>query len=161
MIPRSGNEFLSKLLKVPLNEDGFFLEAHMKLRPVDFATDGIFLAGTAHAPKFIDESISQAYAAVSRASIILTKDYLEVPGTVAQVDENLCSGCGQCEVNCPYHAIEMVKEKVNGLDKIVARVNEGLCKGCGICSGSCRSCAIQHEGFKDKQILAMIKTFEE
>jgi heterodisulfide reductase subunit A len=160
MVPRKGNEQLSKFLKVPLNEDGFFLEAHMKLRPVDFATDGVFLAGTAHAPKFIDESISQAYAAVSRASIILSKDLLEIPGTVARIDKYRCSGCGQCEEVCTYHAIEMVKEKVDGVDKIVAKVNEGLCKGCGICAGSCRSCAIQHQGFKDKQILAMIKTFE-
>ena len=160
MVPQIDNEQLSKLLKVPLNEDGFFLEAHMKLRPVDFATDGVFLAGTAHAPKFIDESISQAYAAVSRASIILTKDFLEIPGTVAKVNEYLCSGCGQCKENCAYHAIEMVKERVNGVEKTIARVNEGLCKGCGICTGTCRSCAIQHQGFKDKQILAMIKTFE-
>jgi len=160
MVSRLENEQLSKLLKVPLNEDGFFLEAHMKLRPVDFATDGIFLAGTAHAPKFIDESISQAYAAASRASIILSKDLLEIPGTVARVDEYKCSGCGQCEEVCTYHAIEMVKERINGEEKLVAKVNEGLCKGCGICAGTCRSCAIQHQGFKDKQILAMIKTFE-
>lgn len=160
MVPREENQYLSKLLKVPLNEDGFFLEAHMKLRPVDFSTDGIFLAGTAHAPKFIDESISQAFAAVTRASIILSKDYLEIPGTVAIVDKDKCSGCGQCEEICSYNAIEMVKEKVNGIDKLVAKVNEGVCKGCGICAGACRSCAIQHQGFKDKQILAMIKTFE-
>ena len=132
----------------------------MKLRPVDFATDGIFLAGTAHAPKFIDESISQAYAASSRASIILSKEYLEIPGTVARVDEYKCSGCGQCEEVCAYHAIEMVKERINGEEKLIAKVNEGLCKGCGICAGTCRSCAIQHQGFKDQQILAMIKTFE-
>ena len=160
MVPEKANEHLSQLLKVPLNEDGFFLEAHIKLRPVDFATDGIYLAGTAHAPKFIDESISQSYAAVSRASIILSKDYLELPGTVARVNEYLCSGCSQCKEVCTYNAIEMVTEKVDGIEKNVARVNEGLCKGCGICAGSCRSSAIQHQGFKDKQILAMIKSLE-
>jgi heterodisulfide reductase subunit A len=160
MTPPSENKELSKLLKVPLNEDGFFLEAHMKLRPVDFATDGIFLAGTAHSPKSIDESISQAYAAVSRASTILSRDVLELPGIVAKVDQDRCIGCGLCEQICTYKAIDMVSEKVFGREILVAKVNEGLCKGCGACVGACRSGAIQQQGYKDEQILAMIKAFK-
>jgi len=158
MIPPEGNEHISKLLKVPINEDGFFLEAHMKLRPVDFATDGIFLAGTAHAPKFIDESVSQSYAAVSRATTILSKDFLELPGQIANVTQDRCIGCGLCEKVCPYKAIDMVSVKEFGLEKIVAKVNEGLCKGCGACAGACLSGAIQQRGFKDEQILAMLKS---
>jgi heterodisulfide reductase subunit A len=158
MIPPDENEQISKLLKVPLNEDGFFLEAHMKLRPVDFATDGIFLAGTAHAPKFIDESLAQSYASVSRATTILSKEFLELPGQIANVNQDRCIGCGLCEKVCPYKAIDMVKVREYGLEKIVAQVNEGLCKGCGACAGACLSGVIQQRGYKDEQILAMLKS---
>jgi heterodisulfide reductase subunit A len=116
MVPPRGNEQISKLLKVPINEDGFFLEAHVKLRPVDFATDGIFLAGTAHAPKFIDESVSQACAAVSRATTILSKDFLELPGQIANVLQDRCIGCGLCEKVCPYNSIDMVSVREFGLE---------------------------------------------
>ena len=155
--PSKANEKLSQLLKVPLNEDNFFLEAHTKLRPVDFATDGIYLAGLAHSPKLIDESISQAYAAVSRACTILTKDQIELPGSIAEVNENRCTGCGLCVEVCNYKAIELVTKKVGGKEKIVAKVNEALCKSCGACAGACYSGSIQHCGFTDQQILRMIK----
>ena len=161
IIPYEENHRMSQLLKVPLNEDGFFLEAHMKLRPVDFATDGVFLAGMAHSPKFIDESISQACAAVSRACTILTKDYLELPGKVAKVIETRCVGCGLCVEICSYQAIELVTKTMDGTEKIVAQVNEALCKGCGACAGACYSGSIQHSGFTDSQILKMIKTLGE
>jgi heterodisulfide reductase subunit A-like polyferredoxin len=149
---------LSQLLKVPLNEDNFFLEAHMKLHPVDFATDGIFLAGLAHSPKLIDESISQAYATVSRACTILTKDQIELPGNVAKVDEQRCTGCGLCMEVCNYKAIELVVKTIDGKEKIIAQVNEALCKSCGACAGACYSGSIQQSGFTDQQILKMIKT---
>jgi len=158
IIPYEKNHGISQLLKVPLNEDGFFLEAHMKLRPVDFATEGIFLAGMAHSPKFIDESISQACAAVSRACTILTKEYLELPGKVAKVNDLRCVGCGLCVEICGYQAIELITKTINGKEKTVAQVNEALCKGCGACAGACYSGAIQHSGFTDSQILKMIKT---
>ena len=102
---------LSRMLKVPLNEDGFFLEAHMKLRPVDFATDGIFMCGTAHSPKFIDESVAQAQAAASKALAILTRKSLEGLAAVAEVDESLCGGCRVCEITCPYGAVKKDEER--------------------------------------------------
>jgi len=151
VISSEDGEELAQMLKVPLNEDGFFLEAHVKLRPVDFATEGIFLCGLAHSPKFIEESISQANAAISRACTILAKDKILAEGTVVSVNEDRCNGCGICEAVCIYNAIEMDKEKR------VAKVNEALCKGCGTCTGACPSGAINQRGFKREQILAMTK----
>jgi heterodisulfide reductase subunit A len=146
----TGNRELSQLLKVPLNEDGFFMEAHMKLRPVDFAGDGIFMCGLAHSPKSIDESIAQAQAAVSRATSVLVKDTIMAEGAVCWVDEAICSGCGNCERTCPYQAI-----RVDLQDK-VARVNEAICKGCGVCCVACPSGVAQLRGFKREQISDMI-----
>lgn len=151
VISSEDGEELAQMLKVPLNEDGFFLEAHVKLRPVDFATEGIFLCGLAHSPKFIEESISQANAAISRACTILAKDKILAEGIVVSVNEDRCNGCGICEAVCIYNAIEMDQEKR------VAKVNEALCKGCGTCTGACFSGAINQRGFKREQILAMTK----
>ena len=138
------------MLKVPLTEDKFFLEAHVKLRPVDFATEGQFLCGLAHSPKSIEESISQAKAAASRAATILAKDSIISEGIVSSVDEDICSGCGICEVLCPYQAIQVNREEK------VARVNEALCKGCGVCCAACPSAAAQQRGFRGDQISSMI-----
>jgi heterodisulfide reductase subunit A len=149
-VPRAGNRPLSRLLKVPLNEDGFFMEAHMKLRPVDFATDGIFMAGTAHNPKFIDESISQAQAAASRAMTILAREQLRAGGPVSRVTSAKCSACGLCQRVCPYQAISP------GVDGI-AIVNEALCKGCGVCVSSCRSGALDLGGVSDRQTWSIIQ----
>jgi heterodisulfide reductase subunit A-like polyferredoxin len=157
IVPAPGNENLSKMLKVPLNEDGFFLEAHMKLRPVDFATEGIFLAGLAHHPKSIDESISQANAAVSRALTYLSKTHLETIGTISEVDEKKCVGCGLCEVVCPYKAIEILTKRTVVGEKLVAQVNEALCKGCGACVASCRSGSIDLKGFTTEEIVTQIE----
>jgi heterodisulfide reductase subunit A-like polyferredoxin len=152
----SSNGALAQMFKVPLNADGFFLEAHMKLRPVDFATDGIFLVGMAHGPKFIDETIVQANAAVSRSCTILSKETIAVPGTTAHVDERRCVACGLCESVCPYHAIELVTRRTIVGEKEVAQVNEALCKGCGGCAASCRCGAIDLKGFSDAEIVAQI-----
>ena len=149
-VPRADNRPLSRLLKVPLNEDGFFMEAHMKLRPVDFATEGIFMCGTAHNPKFIDESISQAQAAASRAMTILAREQLRAGGPVSRVMAAKCSGCGLCEHVCPYQAIS------RGVDG-VALVNEALCKGCGVCVSSCRSGALDLGGVSDQQTWSIIQ----
>jgi len=152
-IANPDNERIAKMLKVPLTKDGFFLEAHMKLRPVDFATEGVFLCGLAHSPKFIEESIAQACAAAARALTILSKKALEVEGAIANVDEDLCSGCRICESVCEYGAIEM-KEKEG---KLRAHVLEALCKGCGVCGSTCPTGSISMLHFTDDQILAQVR----
>ncbi|MDG6217970.1 MAG: 4Fe-4S dicluster domain-containing protein, partial [Candidatus Thermoplasmatota archaeon] len=142
-------------LKVPLNEDGFFLEAHVKLRPVDFATDGIFLAGMAHFPKTIEETLSQSYAAVSRATMILSKDQLEIEPRVSTVDETKCIGCGLCVSLCPSNAVELLLKE--GGRK--AHVISASCKGCGICGASCPLQAISLMHFRDREIAAQIDAY--
>lgn len=155
--PNSENKDIGKLLKVPVNDDGFFLEAHVKLRPVDFATRGVFLAGSCHTPKFISESVYQAQAAAARAATILAQPTLLAEPNTAVVTKDLCSGCKMCIATCPYSAIESVEETVDGKTTITAKVNEGLCQGCGTCVAACPSGAMQQRGFKDSQILAMIR----
>ncbi|MCK4362094.1 MAG: FAD-dependent oxidoreductase, partial [Dehalococcoidia bacterium] len=150
MAPPPEIEELASLYKVPLNEDSFFMEAHVKLRPVDFATEGVFVCGLAHSPKAIDESIAQAKAAASRATTILAKDTIMAAGIVCSVNEDICSGCGTCEVLCPYGAIT-----VDRVER-VAKVNEALCKGCGTCCAACPSGAAQQRGFRRDQLSAMI-----
>ena len=152
------NKSLAQILKVPLNADGFFLEAHVKLRPVEFATEGIFVCGLAHCPKFIDESITQANAAVSRASTILSKDEIEAEGTISSVDPALCSACGMCEALCAYKAIEVkvINEKTG---QKAAVVTAAMCKGCGACAANCRSSAIDLKGFTNNQLAAVIGVF--
>jgi heterodisulfide reductase subunit A len=152
-VPNPDNERLAGMLKVPLTKDKFFLEAHMKLRPVDFATDGVFLCGMAHSPKFIEESIAQACAAAARAATVLSKKALEMEGSIASVDKDLCSGCKICEALCAYNAIEMQQNS----EKPVAHVLEALCKGCGVCGSSCPTKAITLGHFTNEQILAQVK----
>jgi heterodisulfide reductase subunit A len=148
--PPAENSQLAQMLKVPLNDDGFFLEAHVKLRPVDFATEGVFVCGMAHGPKSIEEAIAQANAAVSRACTILSKDVLEAEGTVAFVNERRCSGCGACVSVCAYNAIELEDEKK------IAQVNTALCKGCGACAATCRSSAIDLNGFTNEELVSVV-----
>ncbi|MBU0479026.1 FAD-dependent oxidoreductase [bacterium] len=150
IIPNPENIELSQMMKVPLNEDRFFLEAHMKLRPVDFSTEGVFMCGLAHGPKNIRESIIQAYAAAGRACTVLAKKQIFAEGTISVVDETKCDGCGLCVEVCAYKAIEIDEERS------IAVVNSTLCKGCGACSASCRPNAITVSGFTDEQILAQI-----
>jgi heterodisulfide reductase subunit A len=151
-VPNPGNKHLAEMLKVPLTKDGFFLEAHMKLRPVDFATDGVFLCGMAHSPKYLDESIAQACAAAARATTVLSKKTLEMEGTIASVDEDLCSGCRVCENLCAYKAIEIQNKD----GKPVAHVLEALCKGCGTCGAACPTKAITLGHFTTEEILAQV-----
>jgi len=149
-----GNGTLAKMLKVPLNSDGMFLEAHVKLRPVDFATDGIFVCGLAHGPKDVDESLAQAKAAASRALTFLSKKSILAEGTITQVDTDRCSGCGYCEEICPYSAIEIDPEEQ------VAVINEALCKGCGACVASCRCGALDLRGFSNQQLFSVFEALE-
>jgi heterodisulfide reductase subunit A len=152
--PPEGNVELAKMLKVPLNSDGMFLEAHVKLRPVDFATDGVFVCGLAHSPKDMDESLVQAKAAASRALTFLKKKSILAEGTISKVREDRCSGCGYCESICAYAAIEVDPEKG------VAVVNEALCKGCGACVASCRCGALDLLGFTNEQLFSAFDALE-
>ena len=153
--PQHDVEDLAPMLKVPVTKEGFFLEAHMKLRPLDFATEGVYLAGLAHGPKFVDESIAQALGTVARAMTVLSKTTLEAEGIVASADESLCNGCGICVPICEYKAMEIVADKKDPKKKMVD-INVGLCKGCGACVGACPSGALTQKGFRDDQIYAMI-----
>ncbi|MBE0522886.1 MAG: CoB--CoM heterodisulfide reductase iron-sulfur subunit A family protein [Methanosarcinales archaeon] len=165
MVPPETNETLAPLFKVPLDANRFFLEAHIKLRPVDFATDGVFLCGTAQAPKLVDEAVSQASAAASRATTILSRDYLETIGNVSVVDPELCIGCGRCTLVCPFNAPEL-KEIVVETEEIIyttkkSEINPTLCKGCGSCAAECPTGAITPKHFTSPQIMAVIKAYGE
>jgi len=148
--PNPDNKALSQMLKVPLDQDGYFLEAHVKLRPVDFATDGVFVCGLAHYPKDVSEAIAQARAAAGRASTVLSKDEIEAERKVSAIREENCSGCGACVEVCAYNAIEL--DEVKG----IAVVNEALCKGCGACAATCRASAIDLKGFRNEMILSAL-----
>ena len=143
-------EQLAQMFKVPLDEDGWFLEAHQKLRPVDFATDGVFMCGLAHYPKPIEEAVAQAQAAVARAVTVLSSAEIWLSGTVANIEQSKCVGCGVCWTVCPYQAID---QDENGL----AVVNEALCKGCGTCVAACRSGAPNLRGFTTQDVMAQIE----
>ena len=153
LVPRLGSDELTRTLHISQSADGFFLEAHPKLRPMDTFTDGIFLAGCCQGPKDIQDTVSQASGAASRAMSIISKKELEIEPLIASVDEDLCSGCSICVSICSFNAIDLVEEK-NG--KTHAKVNEALCKGCGACVGTCPSGAMQQKGFKDKQVIPQI-----
>ena len=150
--PILGNKEISQLFRVSLNSDGFFQEAHVKLKPVDFAADGVFLCGTAHYPKHISETISQAYGAAGRAVTILSKDTVTASGAVCEVVESKCIGCGVCQVACKYGAIEFY-ETPQGKK---ARVIPVLCKSCGLCDAKCPTAAISLKHYTDEQIFAEI-----
>ncbi|EFK07689.1 4Fe-4S binding domain protein [delta proteobacterium NaphS2] len=147
------DEKLAQFFKVPMNEDGFFVEAHAKLGPSKFATDGVFLCGMAHYPKPIDESVAQSLAAASCAITLLARKRFNVSGTVASANPLYCSSCGVCIELCPFSAPSFVEE---GRFAGKAEVNPILCKGCGLCVASCRSGAMNLKGFAEEQIMAMI-----
>jgi heterodisulfide reductase subunit A2 len=147
------DETLAQFFKVPMNEDGFFVEAHAKLAPSEFATDGVFLCGMAHYPKPIDESVAQALAASSRAVTLLARKSINMSGTIAHVNPMVCSSCGVCLEICPYSAPSFIEK---GPFAGKAEVNPVLCKGCGLCVASCRSGALNLKGFGEDQIMAMI-----
>jgi heterodisulfide reductase subunit A len=152
VIPSETRNEISKLFKVPLNPDGFFQEAHVKLRPVDFAADGVFLCGMAHYPKHISETISQAHGAAGRAVTILTKDSVVASGAVCEVNENACESCGACISVCKYGAVEFY-DTPQGKK---ARVNPILCKGDGLCNSVCPAGAIVLKHFTDDEIFSQI-----
>jgi len=156
IIPGEENEKIAKFLKVPITNDGFFLEAHMKLRPVDFATDGIFLCGLSHSAKRIEESIIQAQAASSRAATVLSKDSILLEAKISQVVDENCDGCAYCIEPCPYNAITLIEYMKKGAVKKTVETNESACKGCGTCQATCPKKGIFVRGFKLEQILAQV-----
>ncbi len=146
------HEELASLLKIPRDASGFFIEAHMKLRPVDFASEGIFLCGTAHSPKLISESIAQALAAASRAGTFLADINQTISGVTARVvAASRCAACLVCVQSCPYHVPQINEDNVS-------EINEALCQGCGICASECPAKAIQLSHFEDDQLIANIIT---
>jgi len=152
VIPPAENKEISQLFKLTLGPDGFFKEAHVKLRPVDFSTDGLFLCGMAHYPKHIQEAISQAYGAAGRALTLLSHDIVTVSGSVCGVDQKKCIGCGACISACTYGAIEFQETKQGKK----ALVNPVLCKGCGLCNTKCPTGAISLKHFTDEEFWSQI-----
>ncbi len=152
------DEKLANFFKVPLNDDGFFVEKHAKLGPSEFATDGVFLCGLAHYPKPIDEAIAHGQAAASRAVTLLAREVVHTSGNVAAVDPMVCSACGVCVSICPYSATSFETE---GRFEGKAVINPVLCKGCGLCVASCRSGALHLKGFDTNQIFSQIFALEE
>ncbi len=152
IVPRE-NEALAQMFKLSTNADNFFAEAHAKLRPVEFATAGIFLAGLAHYPKPVEESIAQAKAAASRAAVALSKEMITVDGIVSNVDASMCRWCGECEKACPFNAVNV--EETEGGARI-AVVQEALCKGCGACAAACPTGAVSVYNYDDEEVLTMV-----
>ena len=153
LIPAEDSQNISKMLKVSLDEFGFLLEAHLKLRPVEFAMDGIYICGSARWPTDVTEGVSQAYAAAAKAAGPLRRGYVKAEAINAFVNEDECSGCGVCEVLCPFQAIELQPRD----EKRVSHINEAICKGCGTCGAACPSGAISMHHFTDEQILAQVE----
>ncbi len=152
LIPSEDNQEISKMLKVSLDEFGFFLEAHLKLRPVEFAMDGIYICGSARWPTDVTEGISQAYAAASKAGGPLRTGYVKAEAITASVNENICSGCGTCVSLCPFGAMELVSKD----GKRVAQVTVAQCKGCGVCGAACPSGAVTMNHFRNGEIMAQL-----
>jgi len=152
VIPPADRQEIARLFKLPFNPDGFFQEAHVKLRPVDFGTEGVYLCGMAHYPKHIPETISQAYAAAGRALTLLSQDTVTASGSVCEVNEKQCIGCGACVEACRYGAIELYETRLGKK----AKVNPILCKGDGLCNARCPTGAISLNHYTNEQILSQI-----
>jgi len=150
VVPPRDNS-VATLFKVPLNDDGFFVEAHVKLQPIDFATKGVYVCGLAHAPKPVDEAVAQGLGAASRAATFLSKKKVFGNAVVSGIDERLCRGCRKCQEACPYQAIDFLE------DPIVCRVNPAVCTGCGSCAAACPTGAASVFHFDDEKVLTMVK----
>lgn len=154
LVAHEGVHELAQMLKVPVDEHGFFLEAHVKLRPLDFATDGVYVAGATRWPAHLEETITQAYGAAARAATILSKERVKSSGVVARVNEYLCRACGRCVEICEFGAPSLI-ETSPGIQ--VARINPVMCKGCGACASVCPTGAMTAMHFTDQQVTAMVR----
>jgi heterodisulfide reductase subunit A len=151
LVAREDAPALAQLMRVPTDQNRFFLEAHAKLRPLDFATDGVFVCGSARYPATTEEARSQGLGAASRVATILFKDKLITPAIVAEIDPETCVGCLGCMEMCPYGAIDFDPEKK------VCQVNTVLCKGCGCCAATCPSQSATLKGYKPRQLMSQIR----
>jgi heterodisulfide reductase subunit A-like polyferredoxin len=149
--PHPGGQEIHRIFKLPLEADGFFMEAHIKLRPLDFATDGVFLCGLAHSPKYAEESVSQGYGAAARALRVLSQEEIMVGGAVARVIKSRCAECLTCVRACPY-GVPVIDYKAHA-----AYINPAKCQGCGVCVAECPHKAIQLMHFRDDQVLSEIE----
>jgi len=154
-IETNENQDISEILKIPKTNDGFFLEVHTKLGPVDFATDGVYMCGLAHGPKPVEETISQAAAAAARALTVLAQDMLMVGGQVSVVDTDKCAACLCCVRACPYN-VPIISEEEGA-----AYINPAECRGCGVCASECPAKAIQLQHFTNNQIGSMLDILRE
>jgi heterodisulfide reductase subunit A-like polyferredoxin len=162
LAPNKDAHDLSVLFKVPLDADGFFLEAHVKLRPVDFATEGVYMAGSAHYPKLLDESMIQAQAAAARAARVLSHETQAAGGQVAVVEQGLCTGCLTCVRICPFQ-VPKIQANLTGVGSLMgaAYIEPAVCQGCGVCAAECPACAIQLLHYTDAQMFAKIDALVE
>lgn len=162
LVPGEDTRQLSRIMKIPVGNDGFFLEAHQKLRPVEFPSDGIFIAGCARYPTEISECIAQGYAAAAKAAVPMAQGRVISDAFTSEIDPLKCSACGRCIEICPFGAIDWTDwEEPSGTIRTVALVNPTECKGCGLCVASCLSGAMDLKGFSDEQILAMVSSMVE
>ncbi|RLG48247.1 MAG: tRNA uridine 5-carboxymethylaminomethyl modification protein, partial [Thermoproteota archaeon] len=150
-VPSPGVKELAKKLRIQLSEGGWLKEAHLKLRPVETLTTGVYIAGAAQYPKDITDTVAQASGAAAKAISFLSKGYVEREPLVAKVDEDICSGCGNCVALCPYGAVELTDERV-------AKVDEALCEGCGACTAACTAGAISLVNYDKRQLFDLIST---
>ena len=155
VVPAEGTAKLARVLGVPLSREGFFKEAHLKMRPMDFIEEGIFVAGMAHYPKFIEEAIAQAQATAGRAITLLAKQPLYIGGSIAVVDQTKCVGCLTCVRTCPF-GIPQIEPELAGVGDFLgaAKIDPARCQGCGTCTAECPAKAIQLMAYTDEQILA-------
>jgi heterodisulfide reductase subunit A len=156
IVPGEGNKILAQKLKLPLTQDGFFLEAHLKLRPVDFATDGIFLCGLAHSPKTAEETIAQACATAARAATVLSKPHVQLEAAISQVIDANCDGCAFCLDPCPYQAITLVEYEKDGVVKKKVKTDPAKCRGCGVCQATCPKEGITVRNYSKDMLSAMV-----
>jgi heterodisulfide reductase subunit A-like polyferredoxin len=158
VVPRDDTGQLAGLFKVSIDSDGFFQEAHVKLRPVDFSTDGVFMAGMAHYPKLLDETMIQARAAAARAARVLSQTTITAGGRVATVDNNLCTGCLTCVRICPF-GVPVMMPNLSGVGDIsgAAYIEPAICQGCGTCAAECPAQAIQLMHYTDSQMRAKVQ----
>jgi heterodisulfide reductase subunit A-like polyferredoxin len=157
VVPAMAAQEMRNRLKVQLDSDGFYLEAHVKLRPVDFVSEGIFMAGMAHYPKLLEESIAHARAAAARAATVLGRDSIHTGGRVADVDQELCVGCLTCVRSCPFGAVRIQEEAI-GVGGVLgaASVEAALCQGCGTCAAECPAGAIDLLHYTDLQVMTKV-----